>query len=324
MKELSEVPDYSDLKREVEALRKRIEDLESGRMHPQPAGHATRWRWLAAKPALALTAVMGAVLALGVLSAQNKQDPLFIDRNGNVGIGTNDPKASLDVNGSARFSKIAINQVPADGQKVIITADGTDVPFNVTDKSNTVNWLTVFKDGNVVMKGGNVGDEKKTPKLEVSGSSLLSNGTGSSAFPWTDGNSYVSGTNVILRSNGNNEQMRLTSDGKVGIGTNNPNAKLDVNGDGRVGGPLDVKGEIRGKLWTSSEYEWKQNNNPTRMTRADRSACLLTSAAGLQGWGESVEIKQDNGYWVLTGTSGRSDFGVRAKAMCIGAPDNSW
>jgi hypothetical protein len=118
--------------------------------------------------------------------------------------------------------------------------------------------------------------------------------------------------------------MRITSDGKVGIGTNNPNAKLDVNGDGRVGGPLDVKGEIRGKLWTSSEYEWKQNNNPTRMTRADRSACLLTSAAGLQGWGESVEIKQDNGYWVLTGTSGRSDFGVRAKAMCIGAPDNSW
>src|SRR6516164_9313126 len=177
MKTLSEVPDYSDLKREVQALRKRIEALESGRMHPKPAGRTTRWRRLAAKPALALTAVMGAVLALGVLSAQNKQDPLFIDRNGNVGIGTNDPKASLDVNGSARFSKIAINQVPADGQKVIITADGTDVPFNITDKSNTVNWLTVFKDGNVVMKGGDVGVvgapgspgfdiSKASPKLE--------------------------------------------------------------------------------------------------------------------------------------------------------------
>src|SRR6516164_3587987 len=165
MKELSEVPDYSDLKREVEALRKRLEDLESGGMHPKPAGRATRWRWLTAKPALALTAVMGAVLALGVLSAQNKQDPLLIDPNGNVSIG------------SARFSKIGINQAPADGQKVIITADGTDVPFNITDKSNTVNWLTVFKDGNVVMKGGDVGVvgapgspgfdiSKASPKLE--------------------------------------------------------------------------------------------------------------------------------------------------------------
>ena len=323
MKTLSEAPHYSDLKREVEALRKRLEALESGRVGPKPAGRATRWRWLAAKPALALTAVMGAVLALGVLSAQNKQDPLFIGPNGTVSIG------------SARFSNIGINQDPWPGQKLIITGDGTDIPLNVTNPANLVSWLVVSKDGNVLMNGGNVGVvgapgspgfdiSKASPKLAVSGSSLLSNGTGESWFPYYDGNSYVSGTNVILRSNGNNEQMRLTSDGKVGIGTNNPNAKLDVNGDGRVGGPLDVKGEIRGKLWTSSEYEWKQNNNPTRMTRADRSACLLTSAAGLQGWGESVEIKQDNGYWVLTGTSGRSDFGVRAKAMCIGAPDNSW
>jgi hypothetical protein len=106
--------------------------------------------------------------------------------------------------------------------------------------------------------------------------------------------------------------MRLTNDGKVGIGKTNPDA------------PLDVKGEIRGKPWTSSEYEWKQGQGAKQMTKADRSACFLTSAAGLQGWGESVEIKQDNGYWVLAGTSGRSDFGVRAKAMCIGAPDNSW
>jgi hypothetical protein len=88
------------------------------------------------------------------------------------------------------------------------------------------------------------------------------------------------------------------------------------------GAPLDVKGEIRGKPWTSQEYEWKDVEPQKQMTKADRSVCFLTSAAALGGWGESVEIKQDNGYWVLTGTSGRpGEFRVRAKARCIGAPE---
>jgi len=102
METLSEVPDYSDLKRELEALRKRIEDLESGRMHPKPAGRATRWRRLAARPVWALAAVVVAVLlALGVLGAQNKQDPLFIGQNGYVGINQANPEQPLDVNGNA-------------------------------------------------------------------------------------------------------------------------------------------------------------------------------------------------------------------------------
>ena len=345
MKELSEVPDYSDLKREVEALRKRIEDLESGRMHPQPAGHATRWRWLAAKPALALTAVMGAVLALGVLSAQNKQDPLFIDRNGNVGIGTNDPKASLDVNGSARFSKIAINQVPADGQKVIITADGTDVPFNVTNPANTVNWLTVFKDGqvamnggNVVMNGGKVGIGTTAPgaPLQIGNRSefkqdariILSTAEGpnKAAREWSVGVKYGADKTespnygfTIRDENAGADRMVIDwGTGNVGIGKINPVV------------PLDVKGEIRGKPWSSQMFEWRQNpwegrdnGSWTQMTKADRSSCFLTYVSGsFQGVGEGVEIKKVGDYWMLGGISQQKH--LSARAMCIGAPDNAW
>ena len=104
MKELFEVPDNSNLEREIEALRKRIEDLESGRTHAKGAGRATWWRRLARSPALALPAVIvGVLLTLGVLGAANQQDPLFIDQNGNVGINQTKPESLLDVNGNALF-----------------------------------------------------------------------------------------------------------------------------------------------------------------------------------------------------------------------------
>jgi len=92
------------------------------------------------------------------------------------------------------------------------------------------------------------------------------------------------------------------------------------------GATMDVNGEIRGKPWTSEEYEWKQDpwegrsrRFSTQMTKSDRSVCFLTFVSGaLLGAGEGVEITQENGYWVLSGFSQQKN--VRAKARCIGAP----
>ena len=144
---------------------------------------------------------------------------------------------------------------------------------------------------------------------------------------------------------------------RLGVGTSFPNETLEVGGNAIVNGdltvqklqgtltdktryvslwdrvgigkaaadaPLDVKGEIRGAMWTSREYEWNQGQGPTQMTKADHSACFLTYVRGyFYGGGESVEIKMnERGYWVLTGTAATRD--VRAKAKCIGAPDESW
>jgi len=328
MKTLSEVPDYSDLKREVEALRKRIDELESGRARPKGAARARRWR-LTRRRAWALPAVIVAVLlALGVLGAQN--DPLFIDPNGNVSIGI------------ARFSKIAVNQAPQDGQKVIITADGTDVPFNVTDKSNTVNWLTVFKDGNVAMNGGNVGIGKS---LDVAGDLNL----GNSVVYFTNTDHRAAATalqggvaaienskdrgalEIFGRDTPTRRRVVAISD-RLGIGTSFPNETLEVGGNAVVSGGLTVKGGIRGQLWTSQDYEWNQGQGPTQMTRADHSACFLTYVSGyFNGKGESVEIKRNDPYWVLTGTSEQMVAApagtmaeVRAKARCIGAADDAW
>ncbi len=254
MQQRSEVTNYSDLKQEVEALRKRIEDLESGHARPKTGGRATCWRRPSRRPALALSLVIVAVLlALGVLGAQSKQDALFIDQNGNVGIGTNnpyvpltfpngegdkislhgqsgkyfgfgigpgqlqihtdgasshivfgwgksgdlhetmrlqgdgnvgigrtDPKASLDVAGtlkvsgeSGSYGAVGINTSPIPGQNLVITPAQGNVPFNVTDPTGSINWLSVLSDGRVIMNGGNVGvgtaNPDPTAKLDVAG-----------------------------------------------------------------------------------------------------------------------------------------------------------
>ena len=327
MKQFFEEPDYSGLKREVEALRKKIEDLESGQVRPRVAGHITRWRRLSSRSALALAAVVVAVLlALGVLSAQNKQDPLFIDPNGNVSIG------------SARFSKIGINQDPFPGQKVIITADGTDIPLNVTNPANSVSWLVVSKDGNVFMNGGKVGIGTTDPgaPLQIGNRSefkqdariILSTAEGpnKAAREWSVGVKYGADKTespnygfTIRDENAGADRMVIDwGTGNVGIGKINPVV------------PLDVKGEIRGKPWSSQMFEWRQNpwegrdnGSWTQMTKADRSSCFLTYVSGsFQGVGEGVEIKKVGDYWMLGGISQQKHLSARAK--CIGAPDNAW
>jgi hypothetical protein len=48
------------------------------------------------------------VLAGGLLYGQGSGDALFIDKNGNVGIGTSEPKAELDVNGTIKAQNVDV------------------------------------------------------------------------------------------------------------------------------------------------------------------------------------------------------------------------
>ena len=82
---------------------------------------------------------------------------------------------------------------------------------------------------------------------------------------------------------------------------------------------LIVKGEIRGKLWYSNEYNWCQGGSEVRMIHKDKGFCFLTYVSGhFEGGGEAVWVYIKDDYWYLGGQSLQQS--VCAKARCVGMP----
>jgi len=88
----------------------------------------------------------------------------------------------------------------------------------------------------VILENGNVGIGNGSPAAKLSvrsdtaarGLEVLSP-HGNSHFPFSDGNSYIGGEQLIFRANGNSEKMRITSAGNIGIATTVPEHKFHVN-----------------------------------------------------------------------------------------------
>jgi hypothetical protein len=307
--------DLSQLKQEIAALRRKIEEVESQQTRSRMAGRTpSRWRFSRNRALPVLLVAVGILTTYGVLGAQsNPLDAFFVSKAGDIGIGTRTPGFPLTCP-NKMGDKISLFEQSGDHygfgiQPGLLQIHSSDKASGIAFGYGT---SAAFTETMRIRGNGDVGIGKTDPgaKLDVKGTTRLSNGTGDSWFPYTDGNSYVSGKNVIFRS-GDTEKMRLASDGNIGIGKTDPKV------------PLDVKGEIRGRPWISGEYAWQKDAPATRMTKADHSVCFITLISGkFFGEGEVVEITEAGGYWMLGGKAGADH--VRAKARCIGAPDNSW
>ncbi len=95
--------------------------------------------------------------------------------------------------------------------------------------------------------GGHVGIGVTNPgaELEVRGLTKLANAANGyhSWFPWSNNWAYISGEGVIFRTTAAmSERMRLTSAGNLGIATNGPAQRLDVNGNIRSRGGIFAEG----------------------------------------------------------------------------------
>jgi len=135
---------------------------------------------------------------------------MIIDIDGNVGIGTTNPKQKLEIHGNILLGKNDENSFIHGGYNSAFSSDG-ELIF-VCD-SNTTS-----------------GD---------AGSNIIF-GSGSDAN--THSNRAFSYSDAFPSNVPRNEHMRIKgSNGNVGIGTTNPQAKLDVDGSANITGDLNIQ-----------------------------------------------------------------------------------
>ena len=172
--------------------------------------------------------------------------------SGNVGIGTTNPLAKLSVVGSSRS---ATGTNTADFANTNL---GPNVSF--VHLGSKGHWLirSAAYSGNVIMQdfpGGRVGIGTAFPgsTLSVQGrqNNLAASNTAEFSNPLLGPNIshiyYGRYGDWYIRSADNAGRVILqdvSTNGRVGIGTSNPQAKLDINGNTIMSGPLAVRSDI--------------------------------------------------------------------------------
>ena len=165
------------------------------------------------------------------------------------------------VNGSASTDTVVINKATTTTAGVMSAADKTKLDAALTASDNIATatklatartiWGQAFDGsanvsgdmtgvGNVAMSGVlNLDNNKSITVKDTSGENLgvlNFNTTNDLHFGYYTANkgynTYIAGNNVIVRTVGLPERVRITTDGKVGIGTSAPDSDLHVSGNG--------------------------------------------------------------------------------------------
>jgi hypothetical protein len=153
--------------------------------------------------------VSSAKLALDAASLSKVTDGKMVISGGNVGVGTENPAAKLDVAGGAKFKG------PLQVQGALTVSGVTTIGGDVTVSGR----LTA------VSLAGDAAELRNVTPTDRSVTNAKLAHDAASLRKVTDGKMVISG-------------------GNVGVGTENPAAKLDVAGDAKFKGPLQVQGTL--------------------------------------------------------------------------------
>jgi hypothetical protein len=163
-----------------------------------------------------------------------------IDRaTGNIGMGTTNPNANLHLHGNAASQNVRISF--SDNTSGVATTDGfcigkdaLQVGYIYNTESNAISIGTNNTERIRILADGNVGIGMTNPqrRLEVLQHMRIS-GSGPALDFGNDFNVQIYRfleTNQIRFTTGGIDRLSINENGNVGIGTNNPNYKLDIQG----------------------------------------------------------------------------------------------
>jgi hypothetical protein len=276
---------------------------------------------------------------------------LFIDRSGKIGIGTNEPKAGLEIHkGATNDTALRLTSSgpgwgsglqlsnTAPGEKTYGIYSGLGGSLHIADVDNSVDRLVITSSGSIgIGKSPNdrldvdgriragaltIGPWPASPlNYAFIGSNLqdqtndgnyaLLVGTGAEV-----GTTYLNGSASIGLRIGNTQHVTIAGNGNVGIGTNGPGHLLDVGGRMRV--RQMTKSQATAGIWFSGYYSSETDHAFVGMKSINEVGFWgNTGAANWRLW-----VNTDNGNLNVAGNAFKPGGGAWGSASDLRLKQN--
>ena len=168
-----------------------------------------------------ITLAAGKVLGRDTSGAGAVQElPVAVDSSGNVGIGTSSPTQKLDVGGNVNVGGGAVDIRPANG-----STDTCSLEIGDGRTGNGYSHIDLVGDATYTDFGARIIRTNTGPNASTL---MYHRGTGDLYFIAVEAAPIAFSTSSV-------ERMRITSAGKIGIGTSSPLASLAISGGGILG-----------------------------------------------------------------------------------------
>ena len=262
----------------------------------------------------------------------NSTERMRIDQNGNVGIGTTNMYARLNVKATSHNNGISVNRAADNTAALYIGNDGGGTPIFAANNADMIfgkDFSGTFTETMRLTNGGNVGIGTTSPgaKLDVSGEArftgdiTVGNTAGSQINMLRTSANYINATNntgyLVFRTGGYNTALTLdasqnaTFAGSVTVGTNaNIDNNLTVSGGNiTLGGTGRIQGVDTVSASTDATNKAYVDNaiaGTLQMVKFNRSginSSTYTMLATVNGNNLASILKM-----TMTGTSGNVVF----------------